>query len=410
MHEPSTRVSRRSVLALTAAGVGLAPTTAVATDDPAAAVDAESARTQALDQVLARFDVLGWTVPDEATDATLPPSDGEAVASDVAEALEGVEPGDVRSSDDPPAIEVLADVERDDVATAVEAAVGAPVSPSALRAHPTDATVASTAATLVERYEALEATASADVQADGRVEIRIDGVEPETVREVAATSSTELYAHYPGDDGAERTTLLTADGVEDVGPVDRTPGGMTVVPVTMDEDGAAAVAETLVDAGFTDEGVQACAGEADPGPDEYCLVTISDDEPVFVGGLAPALAEHLESGEFEANRQLQFSAPSLAEAQAIRSTLVTEPLPAPVAVASIDETSDDVADGDSNGDLDEGTPGVDEERSDVDDERSDDPMPGPGVLGALTALGMGAFLTRWTGLADREGRRSDRRE
>lgn len=119
-------------------------------------------------------------------------------------------------------------------------------------------------------------------------------------------ATAELVARYPADNGTmvERTVVAPADVASVSAPAEGRNGWQ--VPLELEQAAAASFADTLVDAGFTGEGVDSCPADGERNDDGYCLLTVVDGEVTSALGIAPGLADALESGTFEENPRLQF--------------------------------------------------------------------------------------------------------
>lgn len=119
-------------------------------------------------------------------------------------------------------------------------------------------------------------------------------------------ATAELVARYPADNGTmvERTVVAPED-VASVSPPAEGRNGWQV-PLELEQAAAASLSDTLVEAGFTGEGVQSCPADGERNDDGYCLLTVVDGEVTSALGIAPGLADALESGSFEQNPRLQF--------------------------------------------------------------------------------------------------------
>lgn len=117
---------------------------------------------------------------------------------------------------------------------------------------------------------------------------------------VAADADASVVARYPAENGSmTETPVVTADDVATAEQT-RTANGGVGVAVTLTDAGAQSFTDTLVDAGFTAEsGTGNCPADGAERNDEgYCLLTVVDGDVVYAAGLAPTLAESVESGEF----------------------------------------------------------------------------------------------------------------
>lgn len=117
---------------------------------------------------------------------------------------------------------------------------------------------------------------------------------------VAAAPDASVVARYPAENGSmTETPVVTADDVATAEQT-RTANGGVGVAVTLTDAGAQSFTDTLVDAGFTTEsGTGNCPADGAERNDEgYCLLTVVGGDVVYAAGLAPTLAENVESGGF----------------------------------------------------------------------------------------------------------------
>lgn len=421
MDDSPGRASRRGALALLAASFGATATaTASARDASTTSDDQNEGRNDDGDPhdgrepddtddertvTEATLSVRGVTVPDDAVDASLADatSGRDDTAEAIAEELEGVRPGDVVVRSAPDAVEVLAAVDTDDVAAAVEAALDVSVDAGSVEDAPTGETVAETGDSVGTRLSVATEPPSDDAKAPtatGRaVTAEIDGTDlvvtvegdvREALPRAFAVRETRVVAHYPAatERGYERDPLLRSDDVADLGvpSIDHT--GSWSLQLELTGDGSEAFDTTLVEAGFTEDGVHACSGGQEPSPEDYCLLTLGDDEVVFGVGLAPELAQKLESEPSSDGREFRMLADSFEEIQRLRLGFVDD-LPAPVTVAS---ASLETVDATELGAVDGGTPSGAAANHDGADSDATDPVPGFGIAGSLAGLGVGGLL------------------
>jgi hypothetical protein len=112
--------------------------------------------------------------------------------------------------------------------------------------------------------------------------------------------TAKVVARYPSDGEMVEEPVVTPDGVATTSEPQPGRNGVWRAQVQLTDDGAATFAETLVDSGFTSDGVRACPPGNERNDDGYCLLTIVDGEVVTAAGLAAGLAAMVESGGFEA--------------------------------------------------------------------------------------------------------------
>lgn len=117
--------------------------------------------------------------------------------------------------------------------------------------------------------------------------------------------SAEVVARYPSDgEMVERTVVAPVD-VESASEPEKGRIGWQV-QMTLTDAGAESFTDTLVDSGFTSEGVQSCHADAERNDQGYCLLTIVDGDVVSAYSLGAGLADAIESGSFEEKPQFVF--------------------------------------------------------------------------------------------------------
>ena len=144
-----------------------------------------------------------------------------------------------------------------------------------------------------------------------------------TTSQSAETNAT-ILAHYPTDDGYENETLLAAEDLETVGEPEYGTASPYEIPVTLTRTGAESFTTTLVENGFTTTGVTNCEWKGSPDDPGYCLLTVVDGNVTAWHALGPALADSIESGEFEEDPRFVFSAQNETRAERIAATLADE--------------------------------------------------------------------------------------
>jgi len=156
--------------------------------------------------------------------------------------------------------------------------------------------------------EALQAQLDA-AAIDGEVRFEDGSIVAEVTDESAASELTTdpdtvaIELSYPGADEHRRETVLTGADIAEVSGVQDGRAGPEVL-VRLTEPAAERFATRLIDTGFTGRGTNACdfdpEGEDAPAGDQYCILTVDDDEVVTAASLDPALAASMESGGFTA--------------------------------------------------------------------------------------------------------------
>lgn len=142
-----------------------------------------------------------------------------------------------------------------------------------------------------------------------------------TAAVLADDPSASVVARYPSDDEMAESTLV-APG--DVTAAEAVAGrnGRPVVSVTLTEAGAESFAETLVDAGFTEDGVDACPAEEPTRNDGgYCILTVVDGNVTKAAALGPGLARDIENGDFADGQQFVMVVANQTEAERVAAAL-----------------------------------------------------------------------------------------
>ncbi|AHG05210.1 hypothetical protein HALDL1_06540 [Halobacterium sp. DL1] len=186
----------------------------------------------------------------------------------------------------------------------------------------------------------------------------------------AADPSAKVVARFPSDGEMVEQTVVSPSGVE---TVSESREGQTdwQVPVTLTDSAAASFAETLVDAGFTGEGVQSCEADAERNDEGYCLLTVVDGNVVSAYGLGPGLADAIESGSFESNPQFLFMVQNETTAERVALTFGWQPSKTTTATGSITEKTSETIETTTESDS---------------GESSAADVPGFGVVAALLAV------------------------
>ncbi|WP_232701106.1 hypothetical protein [Halobacterium wangiae] len=196
----------------------------------------------------------------------------------------------------------------------------------------------------------------------------------------AADPSAEVVARYPSDGEMVEEPVVTPSDVERAGAPERGETGWQV-PVTLTDSGAASFTDTLVDAGFTDEGVQSCRADAERNDQGYCLLTVVDGEVVSAYSLGAGLADAIESGSFEANPQFVFVTQNETTAERAARAFGWTPPETTRTSETPESTETTVESGETTTDL-------------ADSDTSAADVPGFGLLVALLAVAVGTVVSR----------------
>jgi len=132
-------------------------------------------------------------------------------------------------------------------------------------------------------------------------------------------------------------TVLTNRQLESsqIGVAGVTESGQPRVPITLTDAVGRNYSQDLIDMGFTSSeatGSQSCRYRESPSDPGYCLYTVVDGEVVYAAGLAPSLAEDMESGQFQKAPTFIMQTRSLDEAQRLQVNLRAGALPTRLAV------------------------------------------------------------------------------
>ncbi|CQH49415.1 homolog to protein-export membrane protein SecD [Halobacterium hubeiense] len=161
----------------------------------------------------------------------------------------------------------------------------------------------------------------------------------------AAAPDASVVARYPAENGSmTETPVVTPDDVATAEQT-RTANGGVGVEVTLTDAGAQSFADTLVDAGFTSEnGTGNCPADgAERNDGGYCLLTVVDGDVVYAAGLAPTLAENVESGGFEDDPRLLLTTATEANATRLARAFGASPENATTARTQTATTDDSTA-------------------------------------------------------------------
>ncbi|ELY51756.1 preprotein translocase subunit SecD [Natronococcus jeotgali] len=178
----------------------------------------------------------------------------------------------------------------------------------------------------------------------------VPGMSPGELRELLTErGDVQIVAYYPGENGTQTNeTVLRSEDFASVGSAsynDRQ--GYHYVPVTVDDseanDGSSPAADyqaAMNEYGFTGEGIGQCnpnihdreTGEFDTDHDaqQWCLLTVVDDEVVDAHSMSPDLADSMASGDWENDPVFQMIVPSQQDANTLAVNLQSGALTAPL--------------------------------------------------------------------------------
>ncbi len=142
----------------------------------------------------------------------------------------------------------------------------------------------------------------------------------------------EVWAHYPDGDEQVNETVLRQDDFATIDPADYNEQSGHHVPVSITAETAPEFQEQLNELGFTDEGVGQCAGYDGWQQEEnqYCLLTVVDDEVVDAHSMGSDLAPSMRTGEWADDPTFVMLAPTQPEAHSLSANLRAGALDAPL--------------------------------------------------------------------------------
>ena len=176
----------------------------------------------------------------------------------------------------------------------------------------------------------------------------VPGMDPDELRDVLTErGDVRIVAYHPDEDGNQsNTTVLQGEELADAGTASyNEQEGYNYVPVTVDdtegEDGtnpAEEYQQSMNELGFTEEGVGQCdihdreEGEFDfdHGDQQWCLLTVVDDEVVDAHSMSPDLAQSMGSGDWVTSPTFQMIVPTQQDAYQLSVNLNSGALEAPL--------------------------------------------------------------------------------
>ncbi|MEA1931338.1 MAG: PGF-CTERM sorting domain-containing protein [Euryarchaeota archaeon] len=198
---------------------------------------------------------------------------------------------------------------------------------------------------------------------------------------------------YVTDEGA-----LTSNDFQSVGSATQGDRTGPHVPVTVDAEAAERFQQQLVDTGVAQDGGSRCTYDQDPQNTEPCLLVVDDSEVINAFGMAPGLADSLQSGDWAEDPRFILTTSSLEAAQLVSINLRSGPLPAPVELTTSDELPVDESTLEDRDIETEATSGDSE--STTGGESTDLETPGFGIGTAVAGLGAAGALLRRLGSGD----------
>lgn len=154
----------------------------------------------------------------------------------------------------------------------------------------------------------------------------------DSIDELLEPMRLEVVAGYPDPDADEPVleTVLTQEDIVSVSTAEQGNGNAAPhVPVQLSDEAAERFATTASENDFTTDGVGKCSFEPsnDPDSDEYCFYTVFDGEFIHGASISPALADVIESGEFEENPSFVLQTTDFETAQKLELALRAGQLP-----------------------------------------------------------------------------------
>ncbi|WIV66808.1 preprotein translocase subunit SecD [Natrialbaceae archaeon AArc-T1-2] len=185
-----------------------------------------------------------------------------------------------------------------------------------------------------------QATERAAVGGEHFVVVEVPDMGEEELRElISERGVVEIWAYHPDENGEQvNETVLTGEEIADVDPPRASEEGDGYeVPVEVEPDAAPAFQDRMNDLEFTTTGQGQCAlrgdGETinfDHDDPQYCLLTVSDGEPVDAHSMGPRLADNMHGGDWEHSPSFFMGAQSQTQAHSLSVDLRAGSLPAPI--------------------------------------------------------------------------------
>ncbi len=182
------------------------------------------------------------------------------------------------------------------------------------------------------------------------VVIESPNLDPADIRDlVAERGEVEIVARYPVEENGTvkhvNETVLTSDDLtNNADPGSATNDqqtGETYVPVTLTNDETAEkYTRILTQRGFTNEGVSRCPRDwRNASGETWCLLTVSDGDVVYSAGVAPGLANEINSGGFVDDPRFRMLTEQMGTAQRLQIHLQAGRLRAPLDFQRSSETT-----------------------------------------------------------------------
>jgi len=293
-----------------------------------------------------RGQLVGMTADDMSFNA----NDEFDVESTVADELE-LEQIDVRARSQQGTVEVYTENRtQEEVATALNE-VGLDASTDNIQSGVTGATYDEAIETLTDRLDrtGLSGANVAEIRSAGGdrfIVAEAPGISLAQLKQLASEPGrVQIIAGYPEqtENGTKlrMEEVLTSEDFATIGNAEPdTADQAPHVPVTLTEPAGERYLDTMVDAGFTTEGVRQCSFDAEeegqPNENEYCLYTVVDGEYVYGASMSPNLADTLNNNreEFINSPQFRMNTQSFEEAQRLEINLKAGALPTDMEIQS----------------------------------------------------------------------------
>jgi len=222
-----------------------------------------------------------------------------------------------------------------------------------------------------------------------------DAEDPAEIQDLIGSRGVVRIDIYHDEQGEYVTDMgaLTSNDFQSVGSATQGDRTGPHVPVTVEALAAERFQQQLVETGVAQDGGSRCTYDQNPENTEPCLLVVDDSEVVNAFGMAPGLADSMQSGEWADSPQFILTTSSFAKAQSVAINLRSGRLPAPVDVSTSDELPVDES---TLEDRDIETEAASGDSASTDGGSTDLETPGFGIGTAVAGLGAaGALLRRF---------------
>lgn len=161
--------------------------------------------------------------------------------------------------------------------------------------------------------------------------VQVPGQDRESVRSLLEDRGiVRIDIYYPDENGySTEEAVLSSSDFQRIGSPTQNPRTGPHVPVTVTDSAADSFQQQVVETGLSGGGSGSrCAYEASPENTGACLLTVVDGEVVYSSGMAPNLAQQMESGAWAEDRNFIIQTDSLEEANELSLNLRAGGLPA----------------------------------------------------------------------------------